>query len=336
MLSSAADKAADPDVKVELSFRCADIYADRLETPERSFRAYERVLGVRPNDARAAAALVPLYERDEKWARLPALYEVLYAHADSEDGKHDLLAKLTEVSGEHLQDRLAAFGYAKRSYELSPMRLGALGTFEEAARSAGAWDAFVAALAARSDAEAATKEERRNLRSKVAEICATELGRVDEAVVVYRELVEQNERDEDVVQTLDRILRAKGRHDDLRWLFDIRVDPREHGAQARAAERVGGPRGKGVQRPRPRDRRPPAHLADRADLRRVAPGARSPAAGLGRRRRSGPRPREGSRPARGCRARRARGRARAALCGAAEALHRRPRGRRARDGCGPG
>src|SRR6202020_1636578 len=77
VLSGAADKATDPDVKVELSFRCADIYVDRLRTPDRAFRAYERVLGVRPNDSRAAGALVPLYERDEKWPRLPSLYEVL-------------------------------------------------------------------------------------------------------------------------------------------------------------------------------------------------------------------------------------------------------------------
>ncbi len=31
----------------------------------------------RRGDARAAAALVPIYEKEEKWARLPALYEVL-------------------------------------------------------------------------------------------------------------------------------------------------------------------------------------------------------------------------------------------------------------------
>ena len=51
----------------------------RSTRPERAFRAYERVLSVQPDDARAASALVPLYEKDEKWGRLPALYEVLLA-----------------------------------------------------------------------------------------------------------------------------------------------------------------------------------------------------------------------------------------------------------------
>src|SRR6185312_16842353 len=57
VLSGAADKATEADLKVDLSFRCAAVYTDRLNAPERAFRSYERVLSVRPSDARAAAAL---------------------------------------------------------------------------------------------------------------------------------------------------------------------------------------------------------------------------------------------------------------------------------------
>jgi tetratricopeptide (TPR) repeat protein len=226
VLSAAADKATDPTAKIDLSYRATDVYTDKLRTPERAFRAYERVLQVRPDDVRAATALVPLYERDEKWTRLPALYEVLFAHAADVEEKLALLEKLTRVAGQHLQDRNAAFGYAKRAYDLAPAAEGALGAFESAARLAGAWDAFVDTLKARSDAgdvSGVSKDERRKLRSKLAEVCATELGRVDEAVKAYRELVLENDSDEELVQTLDRILRAKGLADDLRWLFDVRV-----------------------------------------------------------------------------------------------------------------
>ncbi len=223
VLSSAADKATDPDAKVDLSYRATDIYTTRLNAPERAFRAYERVLQVRPNDVRAATALVPLYERDEKWSRLPALYEALYASAEDDDARLALLEKLTRVAGEHLQDRKAAFGYARRAYELAPARPGALAAFEAAARAAGAWDKLVSSLRSRSEAPEISKEERRSLRSKIAEVCGTELGRVDEAVKAYRELIAENEDGEEIIQTLDRILRAKGLQDDLRWLFDVRV-----------------------------------------------------------------------------------------------------------------
>ncbi len=223
VLSAAADKVSDAAAKVDLSYRATDIYTSKLNAPERAFRAYERVLQVRPNDVRAAAALVPLYERDEKWSRLPALYEALYAQAETDAARLALLQKLVSVSGEHLQDRTAAFGYARRSYDLAPDADGALAAFEAVARAAKAWDPFVAALRARSEAPGVGKAERRGLRSKLAEVCATELGRVEEAVKAYRELIDENEEADDIIQTLDRILRARGLQDDLRWLFDVRV-----------------------------------------------------------------------------------------------------------------
>ncbi len=223
VLSTAADKATDPDIRVDLSFRAADVYAGQLKAPERGYRAYERVLAALPNDLRAASALIPLYEKDEKWPRLPALYEVLLTHAEPLGEKLALLGKLAQVTGDHLQDRATAFAYARKAYELDPDRSGAIAVFEMAARAAGAWGAFVDALNIRLKQKKVKKEEKRVLRSKLAEVCATELGRVDESVAAYRNLVEEDEADEVAVQTLDRILRAADRKDDLRWLFALRV-----------------------------------------------------------------------------------------------------------------
>ncbi|HEV3192694.1 MAG TPA: hypothetical protein VGY54_19435, partial [Polyangiaceae bacterium] len=42
VLSGAADKTNDPELKVDLSMRCASIYVERLKAPERAFRAFER------------------------------------------------------------------------------------------------------------------------------------------------------------------------------------------------------------------------------------------------------------------------------------------------------
>jgi tetratricopeptide (TPR) repeat protein len=246
VLSSAADKTNDPRLKVDLSFRSAEIYGGKLGAPERAFRAYERVLSVRPDDARAASELVPLYEKDEKWGRLPALYEILLGHASRAEEKLGLLEKLVRVFGHQLQDRASAFEWAARAYRLAPDREGALDTFERAARLAGQWTGFVdtvgerlAALEAsiegtragkkkkkreKENGENGRREEMRQLRGKLAEVYAREMGRVDEAVATYRALVEEDEGDEQSIQTLDRILREADRRDDLRWLFDLRIE----------------------------------------------------------------------------------------------------------------
>jgi tetratricopeptide (TPR) repeat protein len=235
VLSGAADRASDLSLKVDLSFRAANIYEQQLQTPERAFRAYERVLSVRPDDRRAAAALVPLYEAEEKWARLPSLYEVLLATVDSPAEQRALYKKLAIVTGHKLADKSAAFRYAVKAFALAPTETGAVRELEEWARASGEWQGFVDALTTRADAEGADYDERRSLRLKLAEVSATHTGKSDDAIGAYRELIVTNEDDEEAIAALDRLLRAApDRREDLRWLFRLRVT-RASGADARIA-----------------------------------------------------------------------------------------------------
>jgi tetratricopeptide (TPR) repeat protein len=223
VLSSAADKTNDAELRTTLSYRAAEIYVERLKAPERALRAYERILASRPGDARAAAALVPIYEKEEKWARLPPLYEVLLERASANDEKLALLEKLVAATGTQLGDRAAGFGYARRAYKLAAAsgQAEALPRFEAAAQAAGAWEEFIAALEERR--QEGDLAEQRALRAKIAGMQARE-GQIDEAVKGYKALVGEDDKDEAAVHALDRILRGADRRDDLRWLFDRRIE----------------------------------------------------------------------------------------------------------------
>ncbi|MBX3189348.1 MAG: tetratricopeptide repeat protein [Labilithrix sp.] len=230
VLSSAADRAADLQLKIDLSFRSAAIFEEKLGAPERAFRAYERVLSVKPDDRRAAAALAPLYEAEEKWARLPALYEVLLAHTDDAAEKRALYKKLAIVSGNKLSDRAAAFRYAVKAFDLAPAEPAAVRELEEWARASGEWQAFASALEARASSKSTSLDEKRGLRLKLAEVSAVHTGNSGDAIGAYRELIEANENDEEAIAALDRLLRAApDRHDDLRWLFRLRANRVEAG-----------------------------------------------------------------------------------------------------------
>ena len=235
-LSSAADKATEPQVKLDISFRAARIFEEKLHAPERATRSYERVLSVSPTDARAAAALVPIYEKEEKWSRLPALYEVLLGSSGDDVEKVAILRKLASVTGGPLADKAAALGYARRAYELAADAEG-LELLESWSRGAGSWGPFVQAVEARlkkgGDLQA---DERRSLRLKLAEVYARELGKLDEAVAAYRELVEADPGDAETIGALDALLRANERKDDLRWLLDLRVGQAEGEARADVLE----------------------------------------------------------------------------------------------------
>jgi golgin subfamily B member 1 len=266
VLSNAADRAKDNQSKIALSYRAARVYEEKLSQPERAFRSYDRILAVDPSDTRAARALLPLYEKDEKWVRLVPLYELLLDKAETEAEKLELLGRLVDVSGKRLGDRKAAAGYARKAYELSPDSPLALEMLEETSRAAGAWESFVDVLEARlasvsaevteappavvakdaappakkgkkgkkkaEPAEAtapdaapkpAADATRRTLELKLARVYADELSRPDDAVKVYKHMLERDPADGDAATELEGILRRHDRRDDLRWLLELRV-----------------------------------------------------------------------------------------------------------------
>ncbi len=242
-LSTSADKSHDRDQKVSLSFRAAHVYEDKLGAPERATRSYERVLSVDVGNARAAKALVPIYEREERWARLPALYEVLLSVSDDDADRVAILRKLAAVTSGPLPDRNAALGYARRAYDLVPDEEN-LELLEAASRSASSWAPFVEAIEARLAGAKSGKKKKsnlepkleRSLRLKLANAYARELGKIDEAVTAYRVLVEADPSDAETLREFDALLRASERKDDLRWLFERRVETAAEGDRAKIYE----------------------------------------------------------------------------------------------------
>lgn len=230
-LSSSADKITATDVdagkqKVELSFRAAAVYETKLNAPERATRSYERVLTVDGSNAQAARALVPIYEKEERWARLPTLYEILLSVAESKEESVALLRRLSQVTGGPLADKGSALNCARRAYELLPDE-GNLEHLEAAARAASSWAPFVEAIEKRlaeTNANPIEPAHERSLRLKLATAYARELGKIDEAVVGYRALVESDPTDTATIADFDELLRGAERRDDLRWLFGIRAE----------------------------------------------------------------------------------------------------------------
>ncbi len=264
VLSNSADRVKEDAAKIDLSYRAAAVYAEKLGQADRAFRSYERILSVSPKDRRAIEALIPLYEAEEKWVRLPALYEALIELTPSRDEQVEIYQKLIDVVSKRLSNKQATLEYAERAYELLPNDLSLLMGFEVASRTAGNFqpialslEAMLARVAepveagepepqkkrgrkkkkaevsAESEDGSLTEEMRRTLQKKLAELYAQELGRTADAVQAYKNLVEANPSDASTVATFEALLKKEQRWDDLRWLLAIGV---EHASNE---ERVG-------------------------------------------------------------------------------------------------
>lgn len=228
VFGNAAEKAENPTARVDLSFRAAAVYETKLNQPHRAFRNYERALATDPKNDRAARALLPIYEREEKWGRVPALSEVILANlAGGGDATRAerlaILERLRKLATDRLNDLPAAQRWAIQAFEIDPTGEGTRATLFAAAEKTNQWAEVEKALAARL-AGGASGDEARWLRAQIASVAGDRLGQTDRAVEQLRAILAADPKDADAATSLDRVLRGAGRTDDLRALYAHRIE----------------------------------------------------------------------------------------------------------------
>lgn len=222
VLGKGAEKATEAADKIELSFRAAAVYEDRIGEPHRAFRSYERVLAVEPKNVRAARALLPIYERDEKWARLVEMLEILFdAPEIGAEERVEFGKRVRDLRIERLSDEAGALAWASKVYALAPNDDDVIRALERIASSAGRPEVLVETYRARL-AEAG-EEEQLALRRRIATIAGEKLGQVDEAIEQLRRILDARPNDGEALRTLDRLYRAQDRIDDLAALYAHRL-----------------------------------------------------------------------------------------------------------------
>jgi tetratricopeptide (TPR) repeat protein len=227
VLSSAADRVEDAELRVELSFRSADIYETRLDQPLRAQRSYERVLTVDETNERAARALLRIYEKGGQWARLVSMHAILLDH--SEPGSEEYLSHVTslrDLSGDKLSRRDEAFSWAAKAYAAAPEQPELREALEKRAGETDAWEALLEIYEERVE-ETDDEEEQLVLVRRLAQINTDVLGRTEEAVASYRQLLELKPGDEEALATLERIFAGAGDYDELLKVFRIRLEETE-------------------------------------------------------------------------------------------------------------
>src|SRR5690606_11748760 len=79
---------------------------------------WERVLAVEPQHVGAAAALAPIYAKQEKWTRLLAVLEIELAAIQDVPTRLAKIAQIRELCENKLASRNLAFTWAVRAFDL--------------------------------------------------------------------------------------------------------------------------------------------------------------------------------------------------------------------------
>ena len=217
-LGDAADIEQSDDVRIKLSLEAAAILEGQLGDSYRAFRHYERVLSVEPDNRQAAQALVPIYRRDENWASVAAMREILAGHA-SEEERPDLYVALSETYGDRLRNAEASLDWAAKAYRLAPQRPSVLRALEKAARGDSGREALIRLFEER--LEQASSEESLELHRKLADLYEHDAASM--AKHLERLLAEGPEDQADLLARLEDTYRRLGQNRSLASILERRV-----------------------------------------------------------------------------------------------------------------
>lgn len=230
-LQAMGDRADDAERKVLLYRRAAAVAAEHLPQPEKVARAYERVLSVDPNDLDAARALIPVYQRTAKWARLLSTYEVLLAHAGDDDRKLELQLQIRDLCEQQLGSKALAFQWTARAYELRPDDEQLLADLERLGAEADAWDEVAEVLDRRVADERTDDGERLRLLRELGKIAAVRLHQPERARDYQRRVLELAPDDPRAMQALEEIATQLSEWPDLLRVYrrkaEIETEPKQ-------------------------------------------------------------------------------------------------------------
>ncbi len=173
-LFAIADRLQEREPRLALLERSAAVAAAHFDSPDKIARAYERVLSVDSRHREAARALVPIYEKTEKWPRLLTAYEILLEHAEDDRARLDLHLKIRDLCEAHLGSKALAFQWTARAFELDPDDRQLLADLERLGADADAWAEVAAIL----DARLATQDPAKPLDDAGRLEILRELGKI--------------------------------------------------------------------------------------------------------------------------------------------------------------
>ena len=231
---SLVDRTQQPENKLTILERIATLASGRLGAPEKATKAYERILAIDPQNLGAARALVPIYRKAEKWARLLSTYEVLLTHAARPQDKLDLHLEIRKLCEEKLGSKALAFQWAARAYELATTIPNAfaegmvgerlLRDLERLGAEADAWEQVNDILQRRVAAPDVPPVERLRLLRELGRIRATRLHKSDEARVAWERVLELAPDDNEAMTALEDLATQQARWGDLLAIYRRRAE----------------------------------------------------------------------------------------------------------------
>ena len=233
VLEQQETKEKEPEAKIGLLFKIAELWSDKKDKPDRAARAYEKVLDLEPANLRAAEALIPIYTNAGNSKALASAIEVKLGHEEDVDSRIALLREVAALYEGKVREPEKAFDRYLAAFEIFPSDEQATADVERAAAATGTWPRVIEAYqkAVESATDAGDADLAVTLRLKLGRVLVDEVNQVDEALAAYRAVYEADSENEAALAALEKLYRATSRFGELLGIYekkrDVSSDPDE-------------------------------------------------------------------------------------------------------------
>jgi tetratricopeptide (TPR) repeat protein len=208
--------AGDADGEVRLLVRAADVWEQKLSSPDSATEILERILERAPNNVRALTSLARIYEGARDLEKCRATLEKAIALAQSGEEKAELHYRIGKLEADVSGDEAAEPHYVQ-ALEADFHHQAAAAALEKLARAKGDWGRVADLLSRREDAT--PEGERRQLYLELANVLVEKLHRATQALPYLERALAMSPDDPAVLEPLADLYFASNRLEEAAPLY---------------------------------------------------------------------------------------------------------------------
>ncbi len=220
-LQDCAAGTSESSEKIQLYFKIAGVFTDRLQKPERAVKSYESILEVEPGNAQAASLLLPIYEDAARWPEVARMTEVLLGACQDADKRRGHLQKLVSVYEEKLAQPEPAFSWCAQAYEMDPLDEAVMSKLEKLAERSRKWEALAALYSGAMDR--LSGDEKLRLMSRLANLYVNQLVQLEQGEAIWRAVLAQEPESGEALMGLASIYELRQNWPDLLEILNRQI-----------------------------------------------------------------------------------------------------------------
>jgi tetratricopeptide (TPR) repeat protein len=202
-------------------------------------KTYHQILDIDPGNEQAIEALGEIFERSKRWNDLINVLEKREKLEEDPAKKVEVLKRITSIWIDSLSNFNKAVEPLERILELEPENREVMAQLKKIYEQRRSWEPLLGLLT--KELEFISDDDRLEHLTSMAQIAAERLGKQEEAIDLYWQVLDLSPGDEGILLTLEKLCERKKKWPDLARVLEARVEQVEdEGARVPLLMKLGG------------------------------------------------------------------------------------------------